>query len=111
MSWTTVCDLDDLLPERGVAALVGERQVAVFRLVDGAVHCVDHADPFSGANVIARGIVGTRTLEGEEVPVVTSPMYKQPFDLRSGACLTDESVALAVWPVRVLDGKVQIEAS
>ena len=104
MTWTTVCRYDDLLAERGVAALVGAEQVAVFRLHDGSVHAVDHLDPFSGAHVLARGIVGSRG----EAPTVASPMYKQVFDLRTGACLDDPAVRLRVWPVRVDGGTVQI---
>ena len=58
-AWTTVCDLDALLPDVGVRALVGDTQVAVFRLSrpDG-VFAIDAFDPFSGAPVLSRGIVG-----------------------------------------------------
>ena len=95
-----ICRYDDLLPERGVAALVRGRQVAVFRTYDGAVYALDNRDPFSGANVLSRGIVGSRG----DVPTVASPMYKQVFDLRTGACLETqgkEAHALQVWPVAV----------
>ena len=88
-TWVTVCRLDDLLPERGVAALVGGRQVALVRLVDDTLYAVDQLDPFSGAYVMSRGIVGTATVDGEVVPTLASPMYKQVFDLRTGACLGD----------------------
>ena len=101
---TAVCRYDDLQPERGVAALVDGEQVAVFRLHDGAVHAVDHRDPFSGANVMARGIVGTRG----PVPTVASPMFKQVFDLVSGLCLDDPSVSLRVFGVDVRDGVVHV---
>ena len=50
--------VDRLTPDRGVAALVDGRQVAVFRLRDGALHAVDNVDPCSGAAVLSRGIVG-----------------------------------------------------
>jgi nitrite reductase (NADH) small subunit len=79
--------------------------VAVFRHSGtGEVHAVDHHDPFSGANVIARGLVGSR----QGVPTVASPMHKQSFDLVTGQCLDDDSVALRVWPTRVTDGWVEI---
>ena len=54
------------------------------------LYAIDHRDPFSGANVIARGIVGD--LQGE--PVVASPLYKQHFRLVDGRCLEDDSVRL-----------------
>ena len=81
--WTAVCRLADLAPERGAAALVDGEQVALFRLVDGTVLAVQQHDPFSGAHVMSRGIVGSRG----DAPTVTSPMYKQVFDLRTGRCL------------------------
>ena len=105
--WTAVCRADQLLPERGVAALVGGVQVALFRLFDGTLHAVGHRDPFSGAHVLARGIVGSRG----DVPTVASPMYKQVFDLRTGVCLDapdDGSVRLPVFPVREEDGVVLV---
>ena len=103
--WTRVCPLDALVPDRGAAALVDGHQVAVFRLSgSGDVHALAHHDPFSGANVMARGLVGSRG----GVPTIASPMHKQSFDLTTGQCLDDESVALRVWPVRVVDGWVEI---
>ncbi|MFN8077092.1 MAG: nitrite reductase small subunit NirD [Kineosporiaceae bacterium] len=105
-TWTSICRFDELLPERGVAALVEGTQIAIFRLHDDSLHAVDHHDPLSGANVIARGLVGTRG----DVPVVVSPMYKQAFDLRTGRCL-DEDAALAVHEVRVVDGVVEVRAA
>ncbi|MQA34439.1 nitrite reductase small subunit NirD [Modestobacter roseus] len=103
-AWTPICAFDDLLPERGVAALVDGVQVAVFRLFDGSLHAVGHRDPFSGAYVLARGLVGTRG----NAPTVASPMYKQVFDLRTGACLDDPSVSVPVHRVRVRDGQVEV---
>jgi nitrite reductase (NADH) small subunit len=105
--WTPVCRYTDLQPERGVAALVGGQQVALFRLFDGSVHAVGHRDPFSGAHVMARGIVGTRG----PAQTVASPMYKQVFDLRTGYCLDapeDPAVRLPVHAVRLRDGLVEV---
>ncbi len=108
-----VCALADLLPERGAAALVDGVQVAVFRLLDDTVRAVGQRDPFSGANVMSRGIVGTRLGE----PTVASPMYKQVFSLDTGRCLDTlgyEPVGgadpdLPVWRARVVDGDVWLE--
>ncbi|TRY18579.1 nitrite reductase small subunit NirD [Tessaracoccus rhinocerotis] len=111
-TWQGVCQLQDLLPERGAAAIVDGVQVALFRLADGTVRAVQQRDPFSGANVISRGIVGSRAGR----PTVTSPMYKQVFDLVDGTCLDDggrspvagQAADLATWPVSVRDGAVGI---
>jgi nitrite reductase (NADH) small subunit len=97
----------DALPlDRGTAALIDRRQVAIFRLAGGDVFAVGHRDPFSEANVMARGLVGTRG----DVPTVASPVYKQVFDLRTGRCLDDESVGLGSWAVGVVDGIVEVNS-
>ncbi len=96
--WTEVCAYRDLLPGRGTAVLVDGRQIALFRDRAGEVYAVGNRDPFSGAQVISRGLLGSRG----PVPVVISPMYKQAFDARTGACLDEESApALPVWRVRL----------
>lgn len=102
--WTAVCRISDLVPERGAAALVGERQVALFRLGDDEVLAVGHRDPFSGANVMARGLVGTRGT----TTTLTSPLHKQVFDLRTGHAVDYPDVTLEPWEVRTLNGEVQI---
>ena len=101
---TVVCPLEALLPERGVAALIGDLQIALFRTHDGSVFATGNQDPFSGANVMSRGIVGSRG----DVPTVASPMFKQVFDLRTGACLDDPDVSLPVYPVEIVDGQVVV---
>lgn len=102
--WTRICRVDDLLVERGAAALIDGRQIALFRTYDGRLYATDQIDPFSGAAVMSRGIVGDRA----GVPTVASPMYKQVFDLRTGACLDTQGKdpqSLRVHPVAV-DGDV-----
>jgi nitrite reductase (NADH) small subunit len=96
--------LADLYPERGVAALVDGEQVALFRTYDDRVYAIGNLDPFSGAYVLARGIVGSRG----EAPTVASPMYKQAFDLRTGQCLDDPVASVPAYPVRLRDGLVEV---
>jgi nitrite reductase (NADH) small subunit len=101
-NWLRLCPVADLEVERGRAALVGEEQVALFLLADGDIRAVDNHDPYSGANVLSRGIVGSRGGR----PTLASPMYKQIFDLRSGTCVETRGKAvqrLRVWPVRTLE--------
>ncbi|MEU5094739.1 nitrite reductase small subunit NirD [Streptomyces sp. NPDC020996] len=95
--WFTVCELDRLLPGRGVAALLPDgRQVALFRDRGGRLYGIDNRDPFCGAAVLSRGLTGTH--RGR--PFVASPLLKQRFDLASGQCLDDESVRVATYGVR-----------
>ena len=103
--WVRVCSLTDLEVERGRAALLGSTQLALFLLHSGRVHAVSNLDPYSGAHVISRGIVGTR----QDAPTVASPMYKQVFDLRTGQCLDAvgrEPVDVDAYPVRILEDVV-----
>ncbi len=104
-----VCPVAEVGLERGVAALVGGRQVALFRTAGTGDGCeawwaIANRDPFSDANVMARGLVGS----AGDVTYVASPMYKQRFDLRTGRCLDSEDVALDVWPARAVEGWVEI---
>ena len=101
VSWTPVCRLDQLVPERGAAARAHGDQIALFRVpVDDARHevfALGNRDPFSGAHVLSRGIVG----DAGGTPKVASPVYKQGFDLRTGICLDDPAVSVPAYPVRV----------
>ncbi len=105
---TPVCRLDQIDREGGVTALVGGEAVAVFRTHDDRVFALSNYDPFGKASVLARGIVGTKTLAGEEVPFVASPLLKQPFDLRTGACIDDPAVVVPTYEVRVDAGVVLV---
>ena len=118
-TWQSLCTRADLVPYSGVAAWVetaeGPAQVALFYIPSGPntpagheqeLYAIDHHDPFSKANVIARGIVGD--LKGQ--PVVASPIYKQHFRLEDGQCLEDDSVQLRTWKVSFKGNEVWIEA-
>jgi nitrite reductase (NADH) small subunit len=106
--WVRVCRLDDIAPNTGVGALLGQRQVALVR-VHGAgaaaeVYAISNFDPFSKAFVLARGIVGDR----QGVPKIASPIFKQSFDLRTGVCLDDPTVKVPTFAVRVEGGVVEL---
>lgn len=102
--WTVVCPYSRLEPERGIAALVHGVQVAVFRLFDGQLFAIGNQDPIAGAYVLSRGIVGSRG----DVPTVSSPLFKQAYDLRTGECLDEPGVRVPTYPVRCQDGQVQV---
>ena len=102
--WTPVCRYTDLQPERGVAALIGGEQVALFRTFEGSLYAIGNQDPFTGAFILSRGIVGSRG----DIPTVASPLHKQVFDLRTGTCLDDETAAVPVYAVRERDGYVEV---
>lgn len=117
-AWVAVCRLEDLVPERGAAALVAGEQVALFRLAATGtpdprgeeVLAVQQLDPFMDAHVMSRGIVGSRGT----TPTVASPLLKQVFDLRTGRCLEAvgrEPRHLRTWRVRLENGVVLVAAT
>ena len=106
VEWLDVCAVTDIPPGCGVAALLVGRQIALVRPGEAdVVFALSNYDPFSEAFVIARGIVGDR--DGR--PKIASPIYKQSFDLETGACLDDPAVRLPVYPVRVRHGRVEVD--
>lgn len=106
-TWTEVCSEERLIPDRGVAAIVDGRQIAVFRLSTGEIHAVDNHDPFSRANVMSRGLVG----DANGSAYVASPVYKQRFWLETGACLDVPDKSIAVHDVRVVGGRIEVRRS
>ncbi len=102
-TWVCVAQTDDLEPDIGTAVRLGSTQIALF-LTGDELFAIDNLDPFSGINVLARGIVGDRSGE----PKVASPVYKQSFSLRTGLCLDDPTVSVRTWGVRANDGFIEI---
>lgn len=100
------CDLGTIGQITGQHLVRNDSQVAVFRIDDDRIYAIANHDPFSKANVLSRGIVGD--LKGELV--VASPVYKQHFSLATGQCVEDAEVKVEVFPARVANGMVQVEA-
>ena len=108
-AWTAICDVDQIVPNTGVCALLQGQQVAVFHLHDGAeprVFAIGNYDPNSDAAVLSRGLVGNL---GERI-VVASPIYKHHFDLQTGECLEAPEHSVPTWPARIEGGKVWVGA-
>lgn len=102
--WVDVAPLEVLTVGRGVAALVGDEQVALFCVGGGRVYAIANRDPWSGANVMSRGIVGTL---GDRL-VVASPMYKHHIDLATGQAVEHPEVRVATYQARVAAGRVEV---
>ncbi|WP_267245027.1 nitrite reductase small subunit NirD [Streptomyces sp. PR69] len=99
-SWLAVCELSQLTPGRGIAALLPDgRQAAVFTDRAGRAYAIDNRDPFTGAQVLSRGLLGS----AQGRPFVASPLLKQRFDLESGRCLDDDEVTVEVFACRTSD--------
>ncbi|CAN5395132.1 nitrite reductase small subunit NirD [soil metagenome] len=110
-AYTTVCGIEDIEVEGGVAALVDGEAVAVFRTHAGEVFALSNYDPVGRASVLSRGIIGSTLIDGDDVPFVASPLHKQHYDLRTGQCLDDAAIRIATYAVRVgTDGQVMVGA-
>lgn len=95
--WLTVCDRGLLIPGRGVAVLLPDGdQAALFMDRAGRMYAIGNRDPFTGAYVLSRGLLGS----ADGRPFVASPLLKQRFDLATGACLDDDGAAVPVFAVR-----------
>jgi nitrite reductase (NADH) small subunit len=103
-AWLDVCALAELEPFWGEAALVAGHQVAVVRLPDDRLFAVGNLDPVADAQVMSRGIVGSR---GDR-PTIASPLHKEVYDLASGERLGADGPRLGSYPVRVVDGRVEV---
>ncbi len=101
--WIAICPLEAILPDGGACALVRGTQIAVFRVGDH-LYALGNRDPFSGASVLARGLVGDHA----GVLTVASPIFKQRFALATGVCLDDPAVAVPTYACRVRHGVVEI---
>lgn len=107
MQWTDVCSVSDLQENSGVCALVNGLQVAIFYLPTDelGVYAISNYDPIGKANVLSRGIIGD--IRGHKV--VASPLYKQHFDLQTGACLEDDTVTVPIYACQINGGRVQVD--
>ncbi|MFA7554299.1 MAG: nitrite reductase small subunit NirD [Spongiibacteraceae bacterium] len=108
-NWVDICNVNDIVPNTGRCALFNNEQVAIFRINyhgNDEIYAVHNFDPFSKANVLARGITGSVV----DTLVVASPIYKQHFCLQTGKCLEDETALLKTYKARIVDNTVQLSA-
>lgn len=87
--WKDICKIDDILPETGVCALLGDEQVAIFRPYHSdQVFAISNIDPFFESSVLSRGLIAEH--QGELW--VASPLKKQRFRLSDGLCMEGRTV-------------------
>ena len=102
----------ELIPGRGVAVLLPDGgQAAVFHTLGGALHAVSNLDPATGAQVISRGLTGSRA----GAATVASPLLKHVYELATGRCVdgpagAEPALALRTFPVFRDNGVVYVLA-
>lgn len=100
MKYVVVAQLTELSETHGHRVTVEDSTIALF-LVDGQVHAIDDRCTHAGAS-LATGEV----CDGE----ITCPRHGAVFDVRSGEAIGPPAEDdVATWPVRVVDGHVEIE--
>jgi len=108
ISWTDICDLSVVPKNTGVCADFNGNQVAVFHIKndknESIVKAVDNFDPYGKANVLSRGLIS----EFENEFYIASPLLKQLFNLDTGVCAGDETVAIKTFPVRLHENTIQL---
>lgn len=102
MSWLDVGSLDDI-PVRGARLLKTKLGcVALFRTGNNDVFAVDDRCPHKGGP-LSEGIVhGTS---------VTCPLHNWVFSLETGISESTDEGQIATYPVRVANGRLEIEIS
>ena len=105
-NWFHVCGLHDIAPNTGVCAKVNNKQVAIFRqAASDLLYAIDNFDPIGKANVLSRGLLAQI---GDAI-TVASPLYKQHYCLKSGACKEDETVRIPVYKVRLNGDAIEVQ--
>ncbi|MEY4761889.1 MAG: assimilatory nitrite reductase small subunit [Pseudomonadota bacterium] len=102
IAWIDLCALDEIprLGSRVVLPPAGH-PIAVFRTADDAVHAVVDRCPHKGGP-LSQGIV-----HGDRV---TCPLHGWQVELRSGEVVAPDKGCVKRRPVRVQDGRVQLQA-
>jgi len=102
--WFHACKPEDLVNNSGVCALINEHQIALFCIPSSAANDADmkvvatsNWDPIGKANVLYRGLLGTK----EDTHFVSSPLYKQRYCLETGRCLDNGEATIAIYPVKL----------
>lgn len=115
--WHDVGAEADIRPGAPAIARIGGREVGVMRDPrTGGLVAVRNRCPHSGAQ-LCLGTVEQR-IEGEpggryelvDRTVVVCPWHGWEFDAETGVCPEDEAYRVAVYPVRVEDGRVLVQA-
>lgn len=105
MAFTTICNIDDIIPGTGVCALLGDEQVAIFRpTATEEVFAISNMDPFYQSNVLSRGLI----VEHSDELWVASPLKKQRFNLKTGVCMENEQFNIKAYQARVTKGQVEL---
>jgi nitrite reductase/ring-hydroxylating ferredoxin subunit len=114
--WHDLGPLDQLERDGRIIARVGGREIGVVvDPRDGALYALRNRCPHVGSP-LCRGRVRPRELgsaglyKPAEQDVLRCPHHGWEFDLETGRCLEDDSMRVAVYPVKVEGARVLVFA-
>jgi len=100
-AWVDVCDVEDIDLEDVIRFDHGDRTFAVYRTSDGEVFATDGLCTHEKVH-LADGLVMDDTIE--------CPKHNGRFNYQTGAALrAPVCEALATYPARLKDGRIEIE--
>lgn len=100
--WVTVLEESDLAVAQPTTVRVNERDIAIVRCSeDGEPHAIDNRCPHRG------GQLGDGTVRGEDI---VCPLHGYDFDLHTGISRYDPTERVPVYPARLHDGHIQVDA-
>ncbi|GIW44688.1 MAG: hypothetical protein KatS3mg077_1970 [Candidatus Binatia bacterium] len=101
--WVRVGRVDDFPPDGASVVLYGRTQIAVYRFATrNEWYATQNVCPHKRALVLARGLLG----DHGGTPTIACPLHKKLFALTTGRCLSDDTLAVATFPVEVREGSV-----
>jgi nitrite reductase/ring-hydroxylating ferredoxin subunit len=93
MSWTSLCDVDELMEGRGKYVEIGGFQLAVF-IDQGKIYVTDNICPHAGGN-----LAGGDVEEG----YIICPWHRWAFRLENGQLRDLPGVTIATYKTRVVE--------
>lgn len=115
-TWNDIASFEELERQGRVIVRIGGREIGVLvDRSDNSLRAVRNRCPHVGSplclGTVRRRERGTPGLyELEDRNVLRCPHHGWEFDLESGFCLDDASMRVAVYEVKVVDGRVHVLA-
>ncbi|MBI1847152.1 MAG: Rieske (2Fe-2S) protein [Candidatus Rokubacteria bacterium] len=100
MTWVAVASAADIPVGQGAFVEADGLAFAVFNAGGGRFYATSHQCPHED------GPLAEGWLEGASV---ICPWHGFDFDLTTGGCKVDEGLTIAVYPARVVSGRVEVD--